>query len=178
LSRTTTLATTAAGTLDGRELRAWRGMLEVHAGVTGRLDAEMRDAHGLTLPSYEVLKFLEDAAGGRMRMADIADRVLVSRSGLTRLIDRLVDLGLVERCACPDDGRGAFAQLTAAGRVKIAAARRTHLAGVRRLFLDRLDTGDQELLGAAWDRVLGRERPGPTCGAAAAALSGAAQAGT
>src|SRR5919112_5121680 len=93
--------------LDERELRAWRGMLEVHAAVTQQLDADMRAEHGLPLSSYEVLMFLADADGHRMRMADIADRALVSRSGLTRLIDRLVALGLVERSSCPEDGRGA-----------------------------------------------------------------------
>lgn len=137
------------------ELRAWRGMLEVHAALSHQLDADLRAEHGLPLSSYEVLMFLADADGHRMRMADIADRALVSRSGLTRLIDRLVHLGLVERSACPEDGRGAFATLTGAGLQKIQAARRTHLEGVRRLFLDRLSAGDQRALGDAWDRVLG-----------------------
>jgi DNA-binding MarR family transcriptional regulator len=143
--------------LDELELRAWRGMLEVHAALTHHLDADMRAEHGLPLSSYEVLMFLADADGHRMRMADIADRALVSRSGLTRLIDRLVDLGLVERSACPEDGRGAFATLTEAGLQKIEAARRTHLEGIRRLFLDRLSAGDKRALGDAWDRV-GLER--------------------
>jgi len=137
------------------ELRAWRGMLQVHAAVTRALDADLRAEHGLALSSYEVLMLLGEADRERLRMADIADRVLVSRSGLTRLIDRLVEAGLVERCACADDGRGAFAQLTDAGREKLRAARRTHLAGVRERFLDRLSADDQRALGEAWDSVLG-----------------------
>jgi len=137
------------------ELRAWRGMLQVHAAVTRALDAELRAEHGLALSSYEVLMLLGEADQERLRMADIANRVLVSRSGLTRLIDRLVEAGLVERCACADDGRGAFAQLTAAGREKLRAARRTHLAGVHERFLDRLSADDQRALGEAWDSVLG-----------------------
>ena len=137
------------------ELRAWRGMLQVHAAVTRALDADLRAEHGLALSSYEVLMLLGEADQDRLRMADIADRVLVSRSGLTRLIDRLVEAGLVERCACAADGRGAFAQLTDAGREKLRAARRTHLAGVHERFLDRLSADDQRALGEAWDSVLG-----------------------
>ena len=140
--------------LDEQELRAWRGLLQVHAAVTQVLDAELRAAHGLNISAYEVLMFLADADGQRMRMADIADSVLLSRSGLTRLVDRLVSAGYVARSRCADDGRGAFAQLTAAGREKLDAARRTHLDGVRRHFLDALDDADQRALGDLWDRVL------------------------
>jgi len=137
------------------ELRAWRGMLQVHAAVTRALDADLRAEHGLALSSYEVLMLLGEADQERLRMADVADRVLVSRSGLTRLIDRLVEAGLVERSASADDGRGAFAQLTDAGREKLRAARRAHLAGVRARFLDRLSADEQRALGEAWDSVLG-----------------------
>ena len=137
-----------------QELRAWRGLLQTHAAVTGALDAEMRAAHGLSLSSYEVLMFLADAEDGRLRMAEIAERVLLSRSGLTRLVDRLVAEGMVERRACTDDGRGAFAELTPAGRERLDAARRTHLGGVRRLFLDRLSADEQRALGDAWAQVL------------------------
>jgi DNA-binding MarR family transcriptional regulator len=150
---TSTPARSVAG-LAEQELGAWRGMLQVHAGVAQRLDAELRAEHGLHLSSYEVLMFLADAEDGRLRMADIADRVLVSRSGVTRLVARLIDRGLVERCACADDGRGAYAQITDAGREKAGAARRTHLEGIRRFFLDRLSADDQRALGAVWDRVL------------------------
>ena len=153
-----TTGTARTAPLDERELRAWRGMLEVHAAVTQQLDADMRAEHGLPLSSYEVLMFLADADGHRMRMADIADRALVSRSGLTRLIDRLAGLGFVERSSCPEDGRGAYAELTDAGLLKLEAARRTHLDGVRRLFLDRLSAGDQRALADAWNRIQ-REDP-------------------
>jgi DNA-binding MarR family transcriptional regulator len=139
---TTTEAFPPIQLLDEQELRAWRGMLQVHSAVTQELDAEMRAEHGLSLSSYEVLMFLSDAVDERMR------------SGLTRLIDRLVAHGFVERCACADDGRGAYAQLTDAGREKIHAARRTHLDGVRRLFLHRLSGDDQRALGDVWERVL------------------------
>ena len=144
----------APATLSPSELRAWRGMLQVHAAVSAALDAELHAEHGLSLSAYEVLTFLADADGERLRMSEIADRVLLSRSGLTRLVDRLVDQGLVERCQCSDDGRGAFAKLTDAGRTLAHAAQRTHRDGVHRLFLDRLTADDQRALADAWARVL------------------------
>jgi DNA-binding MarR family transcriptional regulator len=142
--------------LDERELRAWRGMLEVHAAVTSELDGQLRAEHGLGISAYEVLMFLADADGRRLRMSEIADRVLLSRSGLTRLVDRLLALGLVRRNPCADDGRGSYAELTDAGLEKLAAARRTHLAGVRRFFLDRVSAEDQDALARSWERILGR----------------------
>ena len=104
--------------LTAAELAAWRGMLEVHARVTGRLDAQMRAEHGMSVSQYEVLMFLGDAPGRRLRMAEIADRVLLSRSGLTRLVDRLEQLGYVARCGDDADGRARFAELTDAGAAK------------------------------------------------------------
>jgi DNA-binding MarR family transcriptional regulator len=145
---------TTTAQLDELELRAWRGMLQAHAVVTRRLDAQLHAEHGLSVSAYEVLMFLADTDGHRLRMAEIADRVLLSRSGLTRLVDRLVALGLVVRNACADDGRGSYAELTSAGQAKLEAARRTHLAGVREFFLDRLTDDDRRALAAAWDRVV------------------------
>jgi DNA-binding MarR family transcriptional regulator len=104
--------------------------------------------------------FLADAPGHRLRMSDIAERVLLSRSGCTRLVDRLAELGYVTRCAADTDGRGLFAQLTASGREKVTAARRTHREGVRRYFLDRLSPADQEALGEIWTRLLEPPEPG------------------
>jgi DNA-binding MarR family transcriptional regulator len=152
--------------LDDRELRAWRGMLRVHATLTKALDAELEAAHGLPLSSYEVLMNLADAEGERMRMSDLAAMVILSRSGLTRLVDRLEREGLIARESCPSDARGSFATLTAAGRRKLDAARATHLAGVRSLFLVHFSAEEQELLGTAWERVLPGvgSSAGPACG--------------
>jgi DNA-binding MarR family transcriptional regulator len=136
------------------ELRAWRGMLRAHAAMAKALDAQLEAAHGLPLSSYEVLMYLAGADGERMRMCDLASSILLSRSGLTRLVDRLGREGLIEREACHDDARGQFAKLTPAGREKLHAARMTHLAGVRALFLDRFTAEELELLGSAWDRVI------------------------
>jgi DNA-binding MarR family transcriptional regulator len=146
---------TTISRLDSRELRAWRGLLRVHAQLSKALDAQLDAAHGLPLTSYEVLMYLSDADAGRMRMNDLAASVLLSRSGLTRLVDRLERDGYLERCSCAHDARGAFAVLTPAGREKLEAARETHLAGVRELFLSRFSDEELDALGSAWDRVLG-----------------------
>ena len=137
-----------------RELRAWRGMLRANAALAKALDARLEAAHGLQLSSYEVLRYLADAEDERMRMCDLASSILLSRSGLTRLVDRLQRDGLLERVACSDDARGAFAKLTPAGREKLHAARATHLDGVRAMFLDLFTVEELDRLGDAWDRVL------------------------
>ena len=145
---------TTISRLDTRELRAWRGLLHVYAQLSKALDAQLVAAHGLPLTSYEVLMYLSDADGGRMRMNELADSVLLSRSGLTRLVDRLERDGYLERCSCAHDARGAFAVLTPAGREKVEAARVTHLAGVRQLFLSHFSDEELDTLGDAMDRVL------------------------
>lgn len=138
--------------LTATELAAWRGMLYAHDEVTGRLDAQMHAEHGLSLSSYEVLMFLTDAPEHRLRMSDIAARVLLSRSGCTRLVDRLVKQGYATRCADASDGRGLYAQLTEAGLAKVTAARVTHHDGIRRFFLEHLTATDQIALGDIWSR--------------------------
>ena len=140
------------GPLNPDELAAWRGMLTVHAHVMRVLDAEMQAAHGLSVSAYEVLMFLGDAPGHRMRMSEIADGVLLTRSGCTRLVDRLARRGYVVRAAADSDGRGLFAEITAAGLELAHAARRTHLAGVRREYLSRLSADDERRLAEIWAR--------------------------
>jgi len=139
--------------LNGQELRAWRGMLRAHALLTKALDHQLEAEHGIPLSSYEVLMYLQDAPGHKMRMSELASSVILSRSGLTRLVDRLEREGLIKRESCETDARGQFAKLTATGTEKVAAARATHLAGVRRLFLDVLTTEQQDRLGEIWDTV-------------------------
>lgn len=139
--------------LSDRELLAWRGMLRAHAALTKALDADLEAEHDLPLSSYEVLLHLAAADGQQMRMSDLADCVVLSRSGLTRLVDRMEREGLLGRASCPSDARGSYALLTDAGRDKLAAASRTHLCGVRERFLDHLSDGEQETLGECWERV-------------------------
>ncbi len=162
----TTVKTADSRQLDTRELRAWRGMLRAHAALTKALDADLDAEHGLPLSSYEVLLYLNDAPDGRMRMRDLAASVILSRSGLTRLADRLEREGLICRESCPSDARGSYAVLTPAGVDKLAAARATHLAGVRSLFLQHFSDDELDALGDAWERVIpgAASAPGPTCG--------------
>src|SRR5688500_15389158 len=149
------------------ELRAWRGLLRTHAMLVKRLDAELEAAHGLALTSYEVLLHLRHAEGSKMRMCDIAESVLLSRSGLTRLVDRLERDGLVERVSCTDDARGAFARLTDSGRGKLEEASSTHLEGVRAHFLAHFSAEELAVFGEAWDRVGANaaHAPGGSCSA-------------
>jgi DNA-binding MarR family transcriptional regulator len=140
--------------LNEEELAAWRGFLRVHSSLFRRLDAELLAANDLPVRSYEVLLLLEDAPERRLRMSDLSRSVLLSPSGVTRLVDRLEREGLVTRERCSEDGRGLNAVLTVAGDERLQAARATHLAGVRRLFLDKLGTDDLRRLAAYWDRLV------------------------
>jgi DNA-binding MarR family transcriptional regulator len=129
-------------------------MLRAHAAVTKQLDAEMLSAHGISLSSYEVLLHLEPADGGQLRMSELADLAVLSRSGLTRLIDRLAGEELLVRESCPSDARGAFARLTASGSERLSEARPTHIEGVRRVFLGHLSTAEQQSLADCWAKIL------------------------
>jgi DNA-binding MarR family transcriptional regulator len=139
--------------LTRNELGAWRGLLRVHADMTKALDAELMSEHDLPLSSYEVLLLLCDSPEGRMRMSELADGALLSRSGLTRLVDRMEGDGLLRRVRCEDDQRGYFAEITDDGRELFARARRTHLDGVRERFLDHLSSEEQRALAAMWEKV-------------------------
>ena len=132
---------------------AWGGFLRVHGALVRRLDAELRAEHGLTLSCYEVLLFLGWSPGRRMRMGELAGRVLITLSGVTRLIGRLEREGLVQRERSPEDGRGHYAVLTEAGLLRLREAHPTHLSGVRRLFLRHFDEGELRTLAGYWDRV-------------------------
>lgn len=149
----TSLSDTRSSQLDSRELAAWRGMLRAHRELVNRLDAELVREHGLPLTSYEVLISLADAPDSRLRMGELANELLLSRSGLTRLVDRLEKQGYVERRRCTDDARGWYATITEAGRRKLRSARPAHLEGVRRHFLDHLDHDDMEALAHVWTKV-------------------------
>ena len=128
-------------------------MLRSHAELTRALDAQLAREHKLPLSSYEVLLYLADSPDGRMRMSDLAESVLLSRSGLTRLVDRLEREGLLRRERCESDARGLFAEITPAGRRVFNEARRTHLDGVRRMFLDRFSRDELRTLGALWEKL-------------------------
>ena len=147
------IAPSEQGSLTEGELRAWRGLLRAHACLAKRLDAELEQTHRLPMTSYEVLHHLEEARGGRMRMCDLAEQAQLSRSGLTRLVDRLERDHLLERCSCEHDARGSFACLTEAGRVRIREARGTHLAVMREHFFLRFSEEELRALADMWERI-------------------------
>jgi DNA-binding MarR family transcriptional regulator len=125
--------------------------------VAGELDEQLRAAHGLSLREYDVLVRLSRAPEGRMRMFELAEAVRFSRSGLTRMVERLAAEGLLERARGTSDSRQVFAKITDHGLELLAEATPTHLAGVRELFLERL-TGEQiEQLAKVWERLLEAE---------------------
>ena len=140
-------------TLTAGELRAWRGLLRAHACLARRLDAELDQAHGLPMTSYEVLHHLDEALGGRMRMRDLAEQAQLSRSGLTRLVDRLEREELLVRCSCEHDARGSYACLTERGRERLEDARVTQLAVVREHFFSRFSELELSVLADMCERV-------------------------
>jgi DNA-binding MarR family transcriptional regulator len=135
------------------ELAAWRGFLRTHAGLVKELDADLEAQHQLPLTSYDVLTTLADQPQGRMRMRDLADAVVLSRSGLTRLVDRLQREGLLEREQCASDARGAYAVLTETGRARLREAQPLHRDGVRRRFLSRFSAEELRVLADFWERL-------------------------
>jgi DNA-binding MarR family transcriptional regulator len=142
-------------TLAGVELAAWAGFLRTHAELVRRLDDELQRAHRLPLTCYDVLVQLASAPDRRLRMAELADAVVLSRSGLTRLVDRLVEQGLVARSRVECDARGTYAVLTDEGLARLREASQTHIAGVRRLFCDRLGSDELDGLARVWEQLGG-----------------------
>jgi DNA-binding MarR family transcriptional regulator len=140
--------------LSAHEREAWLGLLRVHARATKRLDAELQTAHGLPLSSFDVLAQLAFAPRGELRMSDLADAVVLSASGLTRLVDRLAAQGLLERRRCTEDTRVVYAHITPAGVALLGDAMPTHLDGVRRIVLDRLSCDQTEALALAMRALL------------------------
>src|SRR5271165_2426942 len=124
--------------LDELEMHAWRSLLRAHARLMGQLDAELQASQGISVADYGVLVQLSEEEGGCLRMSELAHRLLLSPSGLTRRLEGLVRAGLVERRQCPTDRRGSFAELTPAGLARLEAVAPDHVEQVRRHFVDRL----------------------------------------
>jgi DNA-binding MarR family transcriptional regulator len=156
------MSTVTETRLDGAALEAWRGYLTSHASILRELDAELVVEHGLTTRDYEVLLFLAQAEGRHLPMSALAERTMLTRSGITRLVDGLVGNGLIERHACPNDARVSYAQLTDVGYEKLRQASRSHVAGVRRLFVERFSDEELETLAELLSRLPGVPREG-TC---------------
>lgn len=141
-------------------LAPWRAFLLAHARVSRRLDEELRAEHDLSIGEYDALLTVAQAPERRIRMRRLADEVILSKSGVTRLVDRLVSDGLVERSACLADARGAEAVLTERGLARLRAASETHLRGIDEHFLAILDSADLEVVERAMSSVARRAGPG------------------
>lgn len=149
-----------APTASDPRLDAWRAFLVAHARLSRRLDEELRAEHGLTLPEYDALLQLAEAPDRKLRMSQLAEAVVLSRSGVTRLIDRLVADGFVERSHCLTDARGAEAVLTPAGLQRLRRAATTHLRGIEQYFLSVVAESDLLLLERTLRLLAERVGPG------------------
>jgi DNA-binding MarR family transcriptional regulator len=156
--------TTKAKTgLDGVALDAWRGYLLSHAAITRELDAALLAEHGLTARDYEVLLFLAQEEGRRLAMSELAERTMLTRSGITRLVDGLSKSGLVERVSCPEDLRVSYCQLTDEGFARLRAAGPTHIESVHTAFLQNFSEEEVEVLAKLLARLPGAGADGSAC---------------
>jgi len=136
-------------------LLPWMNFLRGHALIMRELSADLLHHHGLSINDYEVLLYLSNAPDRMMRRVDLASSVLLTPSGITRLLDGLERSGFVTREACATDRRVVYAKLTRTGGEKLAQARETHLAGVHRLFVERFDSDELASLSLLLERLPG-----------------------
>jgi DNA-binding MarR family transcriptional regulator len=139
----------ATAPLDETEMAAWHALIRAHSRIVRKLEAELEAEHGLTLPAYEVLAHLSEALDQRLRMTDLAKHAILTPSGLTRLVDKLVRDGLVERLRYGGDARVIYAVLTPAGMAKLQLAYPTHVRGVREHYVDWLTPAQQAAVSDA-----------------------------
>jgi DNA-binding MarR family transcriptional regulator len=151
---------TTAGRLDGASLEAWRSYLQSHASILRALDAELVAEHALTTRDYEVLLYLAQSDDRRMPMSTLAESTMLTRSGITRLVDGLVACGFIERVSCESDARVSYAQLTDIGYEKLREAGVTHVASIRRMFLEHFSPAEVDQLASLLSRLPGASRGG------------------
>jgi DNA-binding MarR family transcriptional regulator len=137
---------------DSRWMPVWLGLIRTYARLWDQLEAQLRRDHGLTIARYDVLAQL-DAAGGRLGLSDLAAAIVLSPSGLSKLLDRMQASGLIRRDPDPRDARSTFAQITPRGRALVKQARRSHHALLRRRFGSALDDGDVSDLTRIVERI-------------------------
>jgi len=154
--------TIAQARLQGAALEAWRSYLQSHATIVRVLDAELAAEHGVTTRDYEVLLYLAQAPDRHLPMSALAESTMLTRSGITRLVDGLVEAGLIERVACPKDARVSYAQLTNVGYEKLRDAGCSHVRSIRRLFLEHFSEPEIEQLASLLSRLPGA-RPDGEC---------------
>jgi DNA-binding MarR family transcriptional regulator len=137
---------------EGRTMAAWGALLRAHATLMRQLEADLEDETGLALADFDVLAQLA-AAGGELRMTELANRALISRSGMTRRVARMVGEGLVQRAGAEGDGRGVAVVITDAGVARLRETVPVHARGVARYFVSRLDEDELALLETALEKV-------------------------
>jgi DNA-binding MarR family transcriptional regulator len=144
-----------ASSLEGEALDAWRSFLQSHATILRLLDAELASEHGITARDYEVLLYLAQAPDRKLPMSALAESTMLTRSGITRLVDGLVAGGFVERAACPNDARVSYAKLTDNGLAKLRNAGCTHVRSISRLFLEHFSPEETGQLASLLSRLPG-----------------------
>lgn len=138
---------------DSCRLAAWMALLDAHSRLTGTLEAELERQHGLSLAQYEVLYRLSEAPGGRLRLNELTSHARMTKSGVSRLVDRMERGGLIGTETCPSDRRGAFAVLTPHGRSIFGQAAALHLRGVQDNFGSLINDEEATALRVALERV-------------------------
>jgi DNA-binding MarR family transcriptional regulator len=147
-------------------LDAWARLLRGHASVIREISGRLEAQHGLTINAYEALLHLARAEDGRMRRVDLAEKLILTPSGVTRLLDGLERTGLVERASCASDRRVTYAVLTAAGRERLETASGSHIASVRTFFEERFSEQELDQLAGLLGRLPGAgEAVGEDCAA-------------
>jgi len=136
--------------------KAWHSFVTAHAVTTHYLDQQLRSNDQVSLEVLNVLTALSEAPGGKMRMSDLANLILFSRSGLTRMIDRLESLGLVSRIPCPDDRRGWFASITEKGKASLKSAEAVYEPALKKVWVSALSEQEAATMSAALAKILDR----------------------
>jgi DNA-binding MarR family transcriptional regulator len=138
-------------------------LLRAHSSLSRELSARLVTEHGLTINDYEALLHLSHAEGGEMRRVDLAERLMLTPSGVTRLLDGLERDGWVCKGSCESDARVTYAVLTDAGRERLESAGRTHVGQIREIFEERYSAGELETLVELLGRLPGATGPGDSC---------------
>ncbi len=146
--------------LEGAALEAWRSFLQSHATILRLLDAELASEHAITTRDYEVLLYLAQAPDRKLPMSALAESTMLTRSGITRLVDGLVAGGFIERTSCASDARVSYAALTDEGLAKLRSAGCTHVGSIRRLFLEHFTPEETSQLASLLSRLPGAQRGG------------------